>query len=148
MTPAGDARELALEAGLEDLARVRAFVDDAMRGLGVDAQARADLLLAVDEAVTNVVLHGYGGGRGPLALCVDRDGADLRIVIRDRAPLFDPSEASRPQLDTELADRPIGGMGVFLVRQAADRLEHAQRAGGGNVLTLTRRVQAAGRAEG
>src|SRR5512137_673194 len=85
-------RTLAIErATLEDLAAVRTFVRDSARGLGVSADIEPDLLIAVDEMVTNVIVHGYGRSGGWIEISVSRTADQVTMRIRDRAPIFDPT---------------------------------------------------------
>jgi anti-sigma regulatory factor (Ser/Thr protein kinase) len=65
-------------------------------------------------------------------------GDDLVFTLQDRAPTFDPTGVSEPDLATPPQHRRPGGMGVHLMRLATDSLDHRPRPGGGNILTLTR----------
>jgi len=135
----GDEQVLRTDATLDKLHEARAFIDRAGRALGATESALADLRLAVDEAVTNVAVHGYRNRGGPLEIAMAADGADLRITIRDRAPAFDAEGVPDPQLDTDLAERPFGGMGVFLIGRMTDGHEYRARPGGGNELVLVKK---------
>jgi len=142
--------DLSVNASLDNLQEVRSFIDRAGASLGVTDRVLGDLRLAVDEAVTNVVLHGYGNGGGDVELHVRADGDDIVISILDRAGRFDPGDVKAPRLDTPLHDRPAGGMGIFLIRQMTDHAEFLPRPGGGNELRLVKRgvVDNANRATG
>lgn len=132
--------ELSLIADLDKLGEVRSFIKRAGTALGAPDEMVGDLCLVVDEAVTNIVLHGYDGAGGPVELHVERDGDDLVVLLRDRAAAFDGQGVEAPQLDEALAERKFGGMGVYLIRQLTDRSEFRPRAGGGNELRLVKRV--------
>jgi len=136
-----DARafDLSVAASLDSLQEVRSFIDRAGASLGVTEQVLGDLRLAVDEAVTNVVLHGYRNAGGDVELHMHADGDDVVIRILDRAGRFDPNRVKAPSLDTPLQDRPAGGMGIFLIRQMTDQAEFLPRPGGGNELRLVKR---------
>lgn len=132
--------ELSLIADLDKLGEVRAFIKRAGTALGASEEIVSDLCLVVDEAVTNIVLHGYDGAGGPVELQVERDGDDLVVLLRDRAAAFDGHGVQAPKLDEALSERKFGGMGVYLIRQLTDRSEFQPRAGGGNELRLVKRV--------
>lgn len=132
--------ELSLVADLDQLGEVRSFIKRAGTALGAPDEVVGDLCLVVDEAVTNIVLHGYGGAGGPVELHVERDGDDLVVLLRDRAAVFDSHGVQAPKLDESLAKRKFGGMGVYLIRHLTDRSEFRPRAGGGNELRLVKRV--------
>jgi serine/threonine-protein kinase RsbW len=131
--------DLSVEAKLENLHEVRDYVDRAGASFGVDSAVLADLRLAVDEAVSNVILHGYDGRAGRVELHMERDGDAVIIRIRDQAESFDASHVNAPQLDTALAERPFGGMGLFLIRKLTDEAEFLSLPGGRNELKLVKR---------
>ena len=131
--------DLLVEASLENLQEVRSYVDRVGACLRVDKNALNDLQLAVDEAVTNVILHGYEDLGGNVEIHMESDGNDVIIRIRDRAKTFDASHVSAPQLDTALKDRPFGGMGIFLIKKMTDEAEFLPLPDGGNEIRLLKR---------
>lgn len=133
-------RHLRIAADLGRVADARAAVREIAGACDAPIDCEDDLVQAVDEAVTNVIIHGYRGGPGELDIHVGRDGADLVVTIEDRAPMFDPMGAPAPDLTIPPELRTPGGMGIHLMRAAADRIDHRPRAGGGNILTITRRL--------
>jgi serine/threonine-protein kinase RsbW len=131
--------ELAVDAALENLGEIRSFIRQAGAALGVRDDALGDLCLVVDEAVTNVILHGYQGAGGPVDIHVQRDGDAVVILLRDQAKTFDGRGVETPHLDESLAERKAGGMGVYLIRTLTDEAEYRPRAGRGNELRLVKR---------
>jgi serine/threonine-protein kinase RsbW len=131
--------DLSFEASLESLHEVRDYIDQAGNSLGVDSGVLADLRLVVDEAVTNVILHGYKGRSGQVEVHMERDGDAVVILIRDQAGSFDASQVDTPLLDTALADRPFGGMGLFLIRKMTDEAVFRSLPGQGNELRIVKR---------
>jgi serine/threonine-protein kinase RsbW len=125
---------LELIADLGQLSKIREFVLDSATTLGVDPAAFDDLRLAVDEAVTNILTHGYDGS-GNIELDMCADGSDLVIRLRDTAPPFDCTlaAASGPG-PAEEREKP-GGFGLFLIRNAMDKLVH-RKLENGNELTM------------
>lgn len=132
--------DLSVNASLDNLQKIRNYIDQAGAQLGVSEDALGDLRLVVDEAVTNVILHGYGSDPGKMVeLHMEGDDDAVIIRIRDRAKTFDPSNVSAPQLDTALKDRPFGGMGIFLIREMTDEAEFLPLPDGGNEIRLVKR---------
>ena len=127
-----------IEAGLGRLADVRAHVRSTARTLGADERAVQDLVQAVDEWVTNVVVHGYRGEGGPVDLQVERDGPYVMVTIRDEAPVFDPATAPAFDPDLPLEERPFGKMGIALIRGLCTKFDHKERPGGGNEVLICR----------
>jgi len=103
--------------------------------------------VSLDEVLANVVRHGLGG-RGETAtfeveLRID-PGADppvCEVVVTDDAPAFDPLAVPEPDTSLRVEDRPIGGLGVALVRKLMDEVEYERR-DGKNRLRMTRRLVA------
>ena len=132
--------DLSVKASLENLREIRSYIDQAGTRLGVSESALGDLCLVVDEAVTNVILHGYGDLDGIVEIHMEADGNDIIIRIRDQAKTFDSSHVDAPHLDTALKDRPFGGMGIFLIKEMTDEAEFLPLPGGGNEIRLLKRA--------
>ena len=131
--------DFSVKASLDNLKEIRSYINRAGENLGVSESALADLRLVVDEAVTNVVIHGYGELDGIVEIHMQGDGDAVIIRIRDRAKSFDPSLVVEPQLETALKDRPFGGMGIFLIRKMTDEVEFLSLPGGGNEMRLLKK---------
>jgi serine/threonine-protein kinase RsbW len=130
--------DLSVKASLENLQVIRQYIDQVGALLGVNERALGDLRLAVDEAVTNVIVHGYGDLDGKVKVHMEGDGDTVIIRIRDQAKTFDSSHVNEPQLDTALKDRPFGGMGIFLIKKMTDEAEFLPLPGGGNEIRLVK----------
>ncbi|MEK6222636.1 MAG: ATP-binding protein, partial [Chloroflexota bacterium] len=74
-----------------------------------------NFLLAVTEIVTNIIEHGYQEMGGEIEVEIAREKNDLLIYIRDNAPYFDPTTIKKPDLSLPLEERPVGGVGFYLV---------------------------------
>jgi anti-sigma regulatory factor (Ser/Thr protein kinase) len=131
---------LRIAAEVNNLLAIRRFVQDAAAALAVPAPAIDDLVLAVDESITNVIEHGYRGQPGDVEIEVRRAGETVVVHLRDRAPPFDPTGLPDPDLTLSLEERPVGRMGVFLTRQLVDAVTYRLTGEGGNELTLTKRA--------
>lgn len=118
----------------EAMRAVESFADKAALPAGL----RNDLLVVVDEVVSNA-LHYGGVARGALELDIRASitGGVLELRIADNGLPFDPLAAAAPALDPPLATRPAGGLGIHLVRALTDTQRYT-REGGRNVLVLTR----------
>jgi serine/threonine-protein kinase RsbW len=131
-------RRVTIPAELDRLAEMRAVVRDVARGYEAPADCIDDLVQAVDEAATNIIVHGYRGAQGTIELTAELVSDDFVITLADTAPAYDPTTVPPPDLTVPPAQRRPGGMGVHLMRLATDSLAHRPRPGGGNILTLTR----------
>jgi serine/threonine-protein kinase RsbW len=133
---------MTVDAAVERLAAVRAFVRSAATAFGASEDALVDLVQAVDEAATNVIVHGYAGQPGAIDLSIEQRGSDIVVTLADACPPFDPTAVPEPDLSVPPEDRRPGGMGVHLIRIATDGFDHRSRGSWGNVLTLVRTLGA------
>jgi anti-sigma regulatory factor (Ser/Thr protein kinase) len=139
---------LRVAADVAQLAAIRAFVEEHVRALAGDTPAIYDLVLAVNEVATNIVVHGYSNQPGMIEIELQRRGEAIEIRLRDQAPLFDPTRVPAPDLTLPLHKRPFGGMGVHVTRQIMDSMRYRVTPEGGNELTLVKRaIVANGRKE-
>ncbi len=129
---------LRIPAALDRLAEVRALARSVTDEVGAPQVCVDDVVQAVDEAATNIVLHGYRGRDGWLDVAVERENDRVVITIEDDAPPFDPTAHPEPDLTIPPDQRRPGGMGIHLIRLAMDTLTHRPRPGGGNILTMSR----------
>jgi serine/threonine-protein kinase RsbW len=128
-------------AELESLAVFRQFISDCCTSSNVPDGAVFDLKLAVDEACTNIIEHGYKGmdpGSIILALRVEPDRALVQIT--DFGHIFEPADAPKPDIEAALEDRPLGGLGLFLIYQTMDNIDY-QSSEEGNTLTFTKYIK-------
>jgi len=129
---------ITVAADLESLTKIRALVRDVAEGADAPPVCLDDLVQAVDEAATNIVVHGYGHRPGDIEVEAQLVDDHIVIELADTAPTFDPTAVPEPDLSIPPLDRRPGGMGLHLMRLATDSMEHRSRPGGGNILTLAR----------
>lgn len=103
-------------------------------------QIQRDTELALDEVMSNIMRHGYGHD-GPYRITVELavERGVLEIQVIDDARAFNPLEARDPNTDVTLAERPLGGLGLYLVKRLMDRLEYSRR-DDRNHLVMTRTI--------
>lgn len=128
---------LEINADLGQLKSIRDYARKIATELGVRPDAVDDLCLAVDEAVTNILTHGYEGA-GPIKLEISAEGPDLVVRLSDRALKFDLAIVPTVDLTPPgQRDKP-GGFGVFLMHSVMDTITHRALATG-NELTMVKR---------
>jgi anti-sigma regulatory factor (Ser/Thr protein kinase) len=121
------------------LSMVRAFVRERLAAAGLHSTAIADLVQAVDECVTNVIVHGYEGRDGLVEVELEAGKGEVVARIRDRARAFDPTSVPEPDPNRSLEDRLHGGMGVSLMRASVDGLQYRLLPDGRNEVTMIKR---------
>jgi anti-sigma regulatory factor (Ser/Thr protein kinase) len=95
--------------------------------------------LALEETVTNVMLYAYPNEKGKVLIEAEKTDEQITFVITDSGVPFDPT--AKPDADTSLSaeERPIGGLGIHLVRQIMDKISY-RREEGKNILTLIKKL--------
>jgi len=131
---------LQITAHLDELGQVRQFVEETAVSLTHDPQTISDIVLAVDEAVTNIIRHGYQHQAGIIELAIRYQPNRLEIKLWDEAPAFDPTQMVPPNPDIPLSQRAPGGMGIHMIRQLTDDLQYHFLADGRNELTLVKQI--------
>jgi len=93
------------------------------------------VLLALEEAVANIIKHG--DVRGQIHIHCMYDGERLQVEIEDQGRPFDPSQFARPDISSSLEDRKPGGLGIYFIRHYIDHVDYRYR-DHKNVLTLVK----------
>ncbi len=128
--------ELILQNDVHQVKELNAFVKQVMAQLDVEPSLAKKLRLAVEEAVVNVMDYAYPPGTtGDIIIHVTSDGEALNFVITDSGVAFDPTVQDKADTTLSAEDRPIGGLGILLVREMMDTINY-ERTDGKNVLLL------------
>lgn len=125
-------------ARMDRLGEVMAFAQTRADALDADEAARFRLALLVEEAVTNVCRHAYANsedGEVELAIAPRTDPPGLELLVRDWGPPFDPLSQPPPDTTLPLDQRPLGGLGILMLRETASRIEY-RRVGETNELRM------------
>jgi serine/threonine-protein kinase RsbW len=129
---------LTIPSDLEEIAKVSDALESLMEAYGYTGEDVLDTQLAVEEAVTNIIVHGYGGPEGEIVVSC-RAGPDaIEIQLEDQAIPFDPLSIPDPALDQNIEDRQIGGLGIFLAKQIMSDIQY-RFADGKNILTMVKK---------
>ena len=132
---------IVLQNDVRQVKTLNAFVVKVMERLGIEAKEAKQIRLAVEEAVVNVIDYAYPAGQtGDIDVLAMSDGEWLNFVITDRGVAFDPTEKEKADTTLSAEDRPIGGMGILLVRELMDSINY-ERTDGKNVLTLKKKIE-------
>lgn len=120
---------LTVPASLEQLARVHAYIREHVPC--EYEEVLGHVLLAAEELLVNIFTYAYQGAHGPAEVdcrLVQRDGQKfLCFMVKDWGPAFDPfHEAPAPDLDRTIDDRPIGGLGIHLIKTLATHVSYTR----------------------
>ena len=137
---------LRISCDVSELGRVRDAITDFL-GDTFDRIDTNRIILSVDEALANIVEHAYGkhpNESDVIDLLMERFADRVQFSLEDRGPVFDPTHLPKPNLEEHAKNTNEGGLGVFLYMTLMDGARHETREGGGNRLTLTKKIPTAG----
>ena len=108
-------------------------------GLGLDWIMKFQLV--IEEMVSNVIFYAYDPQQQEAAieLRFTWEAGTVSILLRDWGKPFDPTAKEDPDITLSVDDRPIGGLGIFMVKQLMDEVRY-ERVGSSNLLTLQKRI--------
>ena len=112
------------------------FIQSVGQRLNLEAAMTSQLMLAVEEAVVNVMNYAYPIGTvGEVNISAQCTDKDIKVIITDEGKAFDPTTTNKADTTLNAEERPIGGLGILLVQQLMDTIND-ERSNGKNVLTL------------
>jgi anti-sigma regulatory factor (Ser/Thr protein kinase) len=134
-------RVLTLNSDLAELDRLGEFIDGFCDVEGIPQKTCHQLHIALEELVINAIRHGGCDPKeGAIRLSIRKKGNDVSIELSDSGVDFNPLDTPSPDLAKNLLDRPVGGLGIHLVRHLVASIRYERR-GGRNYLHLTKPVK-------
>jgi anti-sigma regulatory factor (Ser/Thr protein kinase) len=132
--------QIELESSIDSLPVIANFIEETLTRFHADAGIIYKVQLVVDEAATNVINYAYTEGPGPLKIILELAGDDLIITIEDQGKPFNPTTIPLPDLNADLEDRKIGGLGIHFMRTMMDSFGYSYDPRTGNRLTLKKKL--------
>lgn len=131
-----DSKSIRLPARLESLHSLLEFASSCARRRGIGPARIQEVELALEELLVNIFNYAYPEGSGDVVLaCADGDDGGMRIEIADEGIAFNILTRKDPDLGAGIEERPVGGLGIFFVKQLIGDI-HYRRERGQNILTL------------
>ena len=127
---------LSVNPTMESVPQVAAFVEERLEEFEIPLKLSRKLMVVVDEIYSNIVLYSQAS---EAHIRLEKEKGTLRMVFRDNGKPYNPLEAKEPDITASVEDRPIGGLGIFMVRKLVDRMEYAYQ-DEQNVLMLEMKV--------
>ena len=131
---------LTLPNDIETIPQLNEFIDGFCEQRDIDNDITMSLNLAIEEAVVNVMNYAYPEGTvGYVDIDVEADDNYVTFVISDTGKPFDPTQKDEVNIALSVEERPIGGLGIHLVRRMMDEISY-RYADHRNILTLRKRI--------
>ena len=134
-------RHLILHNDIQQIPQLAEFVETVADAAKLDVALTMSINLALEEAVSNVIMYAYPKGSDGLVdieAIVRKDS--LQFIVSDNGIPFDPTAAPEADISLDLDERPIGGLGIFLVRNIMDEVTYTRSDDGKNILTMTKKL--------
>jgi anti-sigma regulatory factor (Ser/Thr protein kinase) len=134
---------MTVKAGLDNLSRVLACVDEELETAGCSMKTQMQVDIAVEEMFVNIANYAYAPGEGDADVCVETEETDggkrIRITLADQGKPYDPLMQEAPDVSLPAEKRKIGGLGIFMARKNMDDMTYEYR-DGRNTLTMFKRI--------
>ena len=137
-------KEIILDAKRENLPILFDFVTNTLKEYSDDAKTIRKVKLCVEEVFMNIATYAYDPEIGPAKVSVSALGDPypfkVQVVFTDRGRPFNPLEVERPDTESGVEERPVGGLGIFLIKKEMDDITYEYR-DGQNILTLEKKFE-------
>ena len=134
-------KEIKIKNQVGELEHVARFIEEIGEELGLDMELQMNLNLVMEEMVSNVIFYAYPEGvDASIELTAESDGKELTFVLSDQGREFDPTLKDDADIDTNPAERDLGGMGIFIVKNIMNKVTY-QRLDGRNLLTMKKDIK-------
>ena len=136
-----DKYSITLPNDVESVPRLASFIEEVAERQGADMSVIMSINLALEEAVVNVMNYAYPKGTGgEIDITASFSDNKLIFTISDAGKPFDPTQVSDPDTSLSAEERPIGGLGIHLVRQLMDEVSYCYE-NNHNILTLKKKIK-------
>lgn len=132
-------KELIVKSTTDNLALVREFTKKAAEECGFPEETSGKIVLAVDEACTNIIKHAYKySPDGKIIITIKFDKDKLAISIIDEGTHFNPNNVPEPNIVEYYKQKKVGGLGIFLMKKLMDEVKYSTISGNKNEVTLVK----------
>ncbi len=134
-------KELTVDAAVENIEVVTDFVNEELEKLDCPVKARRQIDVAIDELFGNIARYAYSPdvGKATVRFSVEENPLEVTITFIDNGIPFNPLEKSNPDTHLSAEERPIGGLGIFLVKKSMDMVEYEYK-NGQNILKIKKNI--------
>lgn len=140
VNPVSVTTQVTLHNQASEIAQAHEALDQLSTQHGLPARCVTSLHLAIEEHLSNVISYGYSPGQpGTIHVRLRLEPNILAVEVEDDARPFDPLAAAEPDTSLPLDSKPLGGLGLLMIRRSVDEAAY-RRTNDRNVLTLKKRL--------
>lgn len=133
-------KTLRIKNDIHELSTMNQFLEEAGEELGLSTAFRMSLNLVMEEAVSNIIFYAYKGDvKDAVDISLVKEGGELIVTLVDHGIAFDPTLRKDPDITLSAEDRPIGGLGIFLIKKIMDEVSY-QRVDDRNVFVMKKKI--------
>ena len=134
-------KELTVDATIDNVAQVTAFVDEQLEEAGCSMKAQMQIDIAIDELFGNIANYAYNPEVGPATVRVEVLQNPLAVVISfiDNGVPYDPLAKEDPDITLSAEEREIGGLGIYMVKKSMDEVSYEYK-DGQNILRIQKKL--------
>jgi anti-sigma regulatory factor (Ser/Thr protein kinase) len=134
-------KELVLEAKLENLNKVLAFIDEQLEALDCSMKSQMQIDIAVEELFVNIAHYAYAPNTGTATIRTEFDDNPpcIHITFIDQGVYYDPLAKADPDVTLSAEERQVGGLGIFMVKKSMDNMKYKYK-DKKNILTISKRL--------
>lgn len=134
-------KELTIDATIENIGKVTAFVDEQLEQLNCPLKAQMQIDIAIDELFGNIAHYAYNPETGPATVLVDVLQEPLSVVVTfiDNGIAYDPLAREDPNVALTAQEREIGGLGIYIVKKSMDEISYEYK-DGQNILRIKKEL--------
>jgi anti-sigma regulatory factor (Ser/Thr protein kinase) len=134
-------KELTINAAVENIETVTAFVDEQLEALGCPLKAQTQIDIAIDELFSNIAHYAYNPEVGPATVRVEVTQDPLAVVVTfiDNGKQYDPLAKEDPDVTLSAEERDIGGLGIYIVKKSMDDISYEYK-DGQNILRIKKNI--------
>ena len=134
-------KRLSVNSTTDNLARIRKFIKTHSQKVGFDEDTANKIVLASDEACTNIIKHAYKySTKGKININLSFSKNKLRIAITDEGSQFNSKSIPEPDLKKYYKEKRVGGLGMFLMKRLMDEVIYSEPNSKRNKVTLIKHL--------
>lgn len=134
--------EKTFDAVIENIDAVTEFINEQLETFDCPMKMQMKIDIAIDEIISNIAFYAYPESEGTVTVCVQKQDDPQAVVLTfiDQGKPYNPLDKQDPNVNLSVEEKPIGGLGIFMVKKLMDEVRYEYR-DGQNVLTIKKKFE-------